>query len=208
MFNKDIPQASCICEICKNLILLAKSMCPILNLLIQTNIHILVESYSCDSSSKSCMYSACDKCCDTRLKVEGFKDVCTEIQYYQLKRVDKKSSKSRIYFAARQLNNIVWRRSESLPESYFHKTTITCCTQSLERKLKAWRNFAAPWLQWKSCEQTTRWNSKHILQSRQFFYLHDLLLSSRCWRETGQWKCHSYFWSKRPFGNRHIFLCK
>ena len=90
MFNEDFPQASCICEICENLILLAKSMCPILTLLIQTNIYILVESHSCDSSSKSSMYSACDKCCDARLKVKDFKDVCTEIQYYQWKRVDKK----------------------------------------------------------------------------------------------------------------------
>ena len=50
MVNKDIPQASCLCEICENLIFLAKSLSPKLNLLIQTNIHSLVEEYSCDPS--------------------------------------------------------------------------------------------------------------------------------------------------------------
>ena len=93
MFNKNIPQASCLCEICENLIFLAKSMSPKLNLPIQTNTHTLVKAYSCDSSSKSCMYSTCDECCDTGLKVEYFKDDSTEIQFYQWKEVDKKVQK-------------------------------------------------------------------------------------------------------------------
>ena len=93
MFNKNIPQASCLCEICENLIFLAKSMSPKLNLPIQTNTHTLVKAYSCDSSSKSCMYSTCDESCDTGLKVEYFKDDNTEIQFYQWKEVDKKVQK-------------------------------------------------------------------------------------------------------------------
>ena len=36
------------------------------------------------------MYSTCDKCCDTGLKVEDFKDDCIEIKFYQWKWVDKK----------------------------------------------------------------------------------------------------------------------
>ena len=93
MFNKNIPQASYLCEICENLIFLAKSMSPKLNLPIQTNTHTLVKAYSCDSSSKSCMYSTCDESCDTGLKVEYFKDDNTEIQFYQWKEVDKKVQK-------------------------------------------------------------------------------------------------------------------
>ena len=93
MFNKDILQASCLCEICENLIFLAKSMSPKLNLLIQTNTHSLAEAYSCDSSSKSYMYSTCGEYRDTGLKVEDFKDDCTEIQFYHWKRVDKKVQK-------------------------------------------------------------------------------------------------------------------
>ena len=53
----------------------------------------MVEAYSCDSYSKSCMYSTCDECCETGLKDEDFKDDCTEIQLYQWKRVDKKIQK-------------------------------------------------------------------------------------------------------------------
>ena len=68
-------------------------MSPKLNLPIQTNTNTLVKAYSCDSSSKSCMYSTCDECCDTGLKVEYFKDDSTEIQFYQWKEVDKKVQK-------------------------------------------------------------------------------------------------------------------
>ena len=68
-------------------------MSPKLNLPIQTNTHTLVKAYSCDSSSKSCMYSTCDESCDTGLKVEYFKDDSTEIQFYQWKEVDKKVQK-------------------------------------------------------------------------------------------------------------------
>ena len=60
------------------------------NLPIQTNIYSLVEAYSCNSTSKSCMYSTCDECCDTGLKVEDFKDDSTEIQFSQWRRVVKK----------------------------------------------------------------------------------------------------------------------
>ena len=88
VFNRDIPQTSCLSEICENLIFLAKSMSPKLNLSIQTNIHSLVETYSFDSSSKVCMYSTCDECRDTGLKLDDFKDDCTEIRFYKLKRVE------------------------------------------------------------------------------------------------------------------------
>ena len=42
MFDKDIPEASCLCEICENLIFLIKFLSPKQNLPIQTNIHSLV----------------------------------------------------------------------------------------------------------------------------------------------------------------------
>ena len=42
-----------------------------------------------DSSSKSSICSTCDECCDTGLKVKDFKDDCTEIQFYEWKRIDK-----------------------------------------------------------------------------------------------------------------------
>ena len=99
VFNKGILQASGLCEICRNLIFLAKyqslsmSMSPKLNLPIQTNIHSLIEAYSCDSSSKACMYSTCDECCDTGLKVEDFKDDCIEIQFINGNGSTKKSKK-------------------------------------------------------------------------------------------------------------------
>ena len=68
-------------------------MSPKLNLPIQTNTLSLVETCSCDSSSKPCMHSTCDEHCDTGLKVEDFKDDFTEIQVYKWKKVDKKVQK-------------------------------------------------------------------------------------------------------------------
>ena len=93
VFNKDIPQASCLCEICENLIFLVRALSSKINKPILSNIHSLVESYSCNSSSKACMYSDCEVCYDTGLGVEDFTDDCTEIQFYQWKRVDKKVQK-------------------------------------------------------------------------------------------------------------------
>ena len=72
VFNKDIPQASCLCEICENLTFLAKSILSKVNIPIETNVYSLLEAFSCDSSSKECMYSTCEECCDTRLKITDF----------------------------------------------------------------------------------------------------------------------------------------
>ena len=93
VFNKDIPQASCLCEICDNLIFLVRALSSKRTKPILSNIHSLIESYSCNSSSKACMYSDCEVCYDTGLGVEDFTDDCTEIQFYQWKRVDKKVQK-------------------------------------------------------------------------------------------------------------------
>ena len=93
VFNKDISQASCLCEICENLIFLVRALSSKINKPILSNIHSLVESYSCNSSSKACMYSDCEVCYDTGLGVEDFTDDCTEIQFYQWKHMDKNVQK-------------------------------------------------------------------------------------------------------------------
>ena len=93
VFNKDIPQTSCLCEICENLTFLAKSISSKVNIPIETNVHSLVEVFSCDSSSKECMYSTCEECCDTRLKITDFRNEEADIHFYQWKRVNKKVQK-------------------------------------------------------------------------------------------------------------------
>ena len=55
VFNKHIPQSTCLCEICENVSLLAKGLNKCVNAGLPTNAHDIVGSYSCDSSSSLCM---------------------------------------------------------------------------------------------------------------------------------------------------------
>ena len=75
IYNRDIPQSSCLCEICENAVFIAKGVNKkILNksLLVPTDPHSLVEAYSCQSSSKDCMYSLCEDCNITDLSEDDF----------------------------------------------------------------------------------------------------------------------------------------
>ena len=60
MYNRDIPQSSCLCEVCENVCLLAKVINNSRNVDLLTNPHDLVEKYACNSDSKHCMYGNCD----------------------------------------------------------------------------------------------------------------------------------------------------
>ena len=91
---------------------MAKSISSKVNILIETNAHSLVEAFSCDSSSKECMYSTCEKCYDTRLKITDFRDEEADIHFYQWKRVDKKLQKIEVLLPPRRSNKIVQRRNK------------------------------------------------------------------------------------------------
>ena len=61
IFQRDIPETSCICEVCENAEMMAKGMRkskpshPV-------NAHDIVERYSCDSDDPDCMKSICPTC--------------------------------------------------------------------------------------------------------------------------------------------------
>ena len=88
---------------------MAKLISSKANILTETNAHSLVEAFSCDSSSKECMYSTCEKCYDTRLKITDFRDEEADIHFYQWKRVDKKLQKIEVSLPRRRSNKIVQR---------------------------------------------------------------------------------------------------
>ena len=88
---------------------MAKLISSKANILTETNAHSLVEAFSCDSSSKECMYSTCEKCYDTRLKITDFRDEEADIHFYQWKRVDKKLQKIEVRLPPRRSNKIVQR---------------------------------------------------------------------------------------------------
>jgi len=61
VWNRDIPESSCLCEVCENACLLAKGINKSLKLKLPTNPHDLVEKYSCNAES-TCMMNDCSKC--------------------------------------------------------------------------------------------------------------------------------------------------
>ena len=62
VFNRDIPQGSCLCELCENTRLLAKGLNKRFRLSLPTDTHNLVEENACGSSSASCMTGECFEC--------------------------------------------------------------------------------------------------------------------------------------------------
>ena len=60
-YNSDIPRYSCLCEICENASLLAKGINSSFKStdILSFTAHTLVETYTCDSSSKDCMLGNC-----------------------------------------------------------------------------------------------------------------------------------------------------
>ena len=53
-WNDQIPQSSCLCEVCENAVLLAKGV----NSSRKSNVHDLIEANACDSSQDVCMVFA------------------------------------------------------------------------------------------------------------------------------------------------------
>ena len=67
-YNRDIPQSGCLCEICENAVYIAKAMVNVYKG-VPANPPHLVEFYTCDSSSKSCMEGIC-KACSVLIKLD------------------------------------------------------------------------------------------------------------------------------------------
>ena len=62
IFNRDISQGSCLCEVCKNACLPAKGLNKRFRLSLPTDPHNLVKKNACDLSSASCMIGGCSEC--------------------------------------------------------------------------------------------------------------------------------------------------
>ena len=64
VFNRDIPQWFCLCELCENVTLLATGVKKVLKDKFPTSPHDIVEKFSC-SSTRHCMYDACCEICSS-----------------------------------------------------------------------------------------------------------------------------------------------
>ena len=83
VYNRHIPQSSCFCEICGDVCFVAKA----LNKKIKscnmepTDPHSLAEKYTCDSSSRTCMFSESECCYFTGVTMEEFPDDCENVSF-------------------------------------------------------------------------------------------------------------------------------
>ena len=73
VWNRDIPESSCLCEICENACLLAKGINKHLKLKLPTTPHDLVERFSCGRES-SCMNNICKDCVEPKWEVGNGQD--------------------------------------------------------------------------------------------------------------------------------------
>ena len=80
-FNKSIPHATCLCEVCENCVLLVKGFNKCKNIFetLPTNPHDLIEKYACDSNLKDCMRNICtvcntDECINLYIKCDELSD--------------------------------------------------------------------------------------------------------------------------------------
>ena len=62
IYNQNIPQGSCLCEVCENSCLLAKGINKCANTDLPTNPHDIVEENCCDSTNDHCMLGLCEDC--------------------------------------------------------------------------------------------------------------------------------------------------
>ena len=96
IYNRDIPQGSCLCEVCENACLLAKGINNSRNIHLPINPHDMVQKYACNSDSKLCMYENCDQCIINEF---GDKELSDEesasnmVMYQNWCRQDKKGQK-------------------------------------------------------------------------------------------------------------------
>ena len=90
VFNRDIPQSSCLCEICENILLLSAKIA------LPNNVQSLIENFSCNTQSTKCMHSTCVNCSDLELNMDDFHNNKESVTFHQWIRVDKKIQKSEI----------------------------------------------------------------------------------------------------------------
>ena len=64
VYNRDIPQSSCLCEICEIVCFVVKALNKKIKScnMVPTDPHSLAEKYTCDSSSRTCMFSEKEYC--------------------------------------------------------------------------------------------------------------------------------------------------
>ena len=93
-YNKDMPQSSCLCEVCENAVFVAKSIGTFKND-VPNNLYDLVETYSCSSASRGCMYGEFKVCSVPFLETKIKSANITDVTVYQWTKIGKRHVKQR-----------------------------------------------------------------------------------------------------------------
>ena len=101
-YNKDISQSSCLCEVCENGVFVEKSIGTFKND-VPNNSHDLVETYSCSSASRECMYGEYKFCSVPVLENEIKSGNITDAMVYQWSKIEKKARKVEISVSLKEL---------------------------------------------------------------------------------------------------------
>ena len=91
-YNSVIPHPSCFCEVCQNAPLLEKVENSSLKSsdILSPTVHDLVETHTCNSSSKDFMLESCPECLNPGLSFSDFKTDVDLIFFLQWELVEKK----------------------------------------------------------------------------------------------------------------------
>ena len=95
IYNRDISQSSCLCEICENIVYIAKTLLKQNGHALPQNPHDLVGQFACNSMSRKCMYDHdCAVCQSMLLNENDFDLQLANQQVLQWQKIDKKVQKS------------------------------------------------------------------------------------------------------------------
>ena len=149
-WNKNIPQGSCLCEICENTSLLAKGLNKALENPIPTNPHDLIEKFACDLKYKECALNKCPLCstfdfgprkCDTSEDSDSDSDSSddsssTEIKFFSWIRIDKKMTKAQFSASFEEAVESMEEKLKVLKEHIYVKRVQYAAYVAQKEKLK------------------------------------------------------------------------
>ena len=155
VFNKSIPQSTCLCEICENTVFLMKGLNKSIKKqekMLPMNPHDIVERFSCDSGFKECMATECPKCATTDLSPDDFSvddseshDSSTgesndshtnEVSFYEWCRDDGKIKKALVTVAVSDAIDRVNNQVESLKQHIYVKRQQVKCYNEIKENLE------------------------------------------------------------------------
>ena len=125
-FNGAIPQSSCLCEICENILLLSKGIASSAKIALENNVQSLIKGFSCTTKSTEYMHSTCINWSDLELNMGNFHNNKESIIFHQLIRVYNKIQKSEIELPCDKICQMFNSNMKVLKKTDLYSTWLTC----------------------------------------------------------------------------------